>query len=54
MYFNDPSQGNSTNCYIILGPRDKAAPPTSQEIGKFPPKRVKYRWLSVALRPQKP
>ena len=26
---------------IILGPRDKAAPPTSQQINKFPPKRVK-------------
>ena len=31
------------NYYIILGPRDKAAPPTSQQIGQFPPKRVKYR-----------
>ena len=36
-----PSQGNSTNCYLILGLRDKAAPPTSQQINKFPPKRVK-------------
>ena len=27
--------------YLILGLRDKAAPPTSQEINKFPPKRVK-------------
>ena len=35
------SQGNSTNYYLILGPRDKAAPPTSQQINKFPPKRVK-------------
>ena len=43
MYFNHPSQGNSVNYYIILGPRDKAAPPTSQQIGQFPPKRVKYR-----------
>ena len=43
IYFNHPSQGNSTNYYIILGPRDKAAPPTSQQINKFPPKRVKYR-----------
>ena len=36
-----PSQGNSTNYYLILGLRDKAAPPTSQQINKFPPKRVK-------------
>ena len=43
VYFNHPSQGNSTNYYIILGPRDKAAPPASQQIGQFPPKRVKYR-----------
>ena len=42
VYFNNRSQGNSTNCYIILGPRDKAAPPTSQQIHKFPPKRVQY------------
>ena len=42
IYFNHPSQGNSTNYYIILGPRDKAAPPTSQQINKFPPKRVNY------------
>ena len=42
LYFNHPSQGNSTNCYFILGPRDTAAPPTSQQIGQFPPKRVKY------------
>ena len=35
------SQGNSTNYYLILGLRDKAAPPTSQQINKFPPKRVK-------------
>ena len=41
MYFNHPSQGNSTNYYLILGLRDKAAPPTSQQINKFPPKRVK-------------
>ena len=27
--------------YLILGPREKAAPPTSQQIKKFPPKRVK-------------
>ena len=40
-YFHHPSQGNSTNYYVILGLRDKAAPPTSQQINKFPPKRVK-------------
>ena len=33
--------GTSTNYYLILGLRDKAAPPTSQQINKFPPKRVK-------------
>ena len=41
VYFNYPSQGNSNNYYLILGPRDKAAPPTSQQINTFPPKRVK-------------
>ena len=41
VYFNHPSQDNSTNYYLILGPRDKAAPTTSQQINKFPPKRVK-------------
>ena len=42
IYFNHPSQGNSTNYYLILGPRDKAAPPTSQKKKKkIPPKRVK-------------
>ena len=41
VYFNHPSQGNSTNYYLILGLRDKAAPFTSQQINKFPPKRVK-------------
>ena len=41
IYFNHPSQGNSTNYYLFLGLRDKAAPPTSQQINKFPPKRVK-------------
>ena len=41
IYFNHPSQGNSTKYYLILDLRDKAAPPTSQEINKFPPKRVK-------------
>ena len=33
--------GTSTNYCLILGLRDKAAPPTSQQINKFPPKRVK-------------
>ena len=42
IYFNHPSQGNSTNNALILGLRNKAAPPTSQQINKFPPKRVKY------------
>ena len=37
------NQGNSTDCYIILGHRDKAAPPTSQQVGQVAPKRVKYR-----------
>ena len=41
IYFHHPSQGNSTNYYLILGLRDKAAPPTSQQINIFPPKRVK-------------
>ena len=41
IYFNHPSQGNSPSCYLILGHRDKAAPPTSQQINKVPPKRVK-------------
>ena len=41
VYFHYPSQGNSTNYYLILGLRDKAAPPTSKKIDKFPPKRVK-------------
>ena len=41
IYFHYPSQGNSTNYYLILGLRDKAVPPTSQQINKFPPKRVK-------------
>ena len=41
VYFNHPSQGNSTKYYLILGHRDKAAPSTSQQIQKVPPKRVK-------------
>ena len=41
IYFNHPSQGNSTNYCLILRPRDKAAPPASQQINKFPPKRMK-------------
>ena len=43
VFGSHPSQGKSTNYYIILGSRDKAALPTSQQIGHFPPKRVKYR-----------
>ena len=39
--FHHISQVNSTNYYLFLGLRDKAAPPTSQQINKFPPKRVK-------------
>ena len=41
IYFHHLSQGNSTNYYLILGLRDKTAPPTSQQINKFPPKQVK-------------
>ena len=41
IYFNHPSQGDSTNYYLILGPWDKAAPPTCQQINKLPLKRVK-------------
>ena len=41
IYFYHPSQGTSTNYYLILGLQDKAAPSTSQQINKFPPKRVK-------------
>ena len=41
IYFNHPSPGNSTNYYLILRPRDKAAPPASQQIKTFPMKRVK-------------
>ena len=37
MYFNHPSQGNSTNYYVILGHRDKAAPPISQHVFFFNP-----------------
>ena len=40
IYFNHPSQSNST---VILYPRDTAATPTSQQIGQFPLKRVKYQ-----------
>ena len=36
IYFNHPSQGNSTNYYLILGLRDEAATSTSQQINKFP------------------
>ena len=41
IYFHHPLQGTSTNCYLILGLQDKAAPPTCQQINKFFPKRVK-------------
>ena len=41
IYFYHPSQGTSTNYYLILGLQDKVAPPTSQQINKFPPKQVK-------------
>ena len=41
IYFNHPSQGNSAYYYLILGLRDKAAAPSSQQINKFSPKRVK-------------
>ena len=34
--FNHPSQGNSTNYSIILGPLDKAAPPTGQQNRAIP------------------
>ena len=52
--FNHPPQGNSTNYYLILGPRDKAAPPTSQQIKQFPPKRVKNlaTLSSIFIHPQ--
>ena len=39
--YNHPSQRNSSNYYLILGPRDKAAPTTSQQMNEFPPQRVK-------------
>ena len=32
IYFHHPSHGNSANYCLILGLRDKAAPPTSQQI----------------------
>ena len=42
IYFNHPSQGNSTNYYLILGsPRQIPQVNTSQQINKFPSKRVK-------------
>ena len=41
IYFHHPSQGTSTNYCLIPGLRDKTAPPTSQQINKFPPKWVK-------------
>ena len=33
----------TTKVLYHSGPRDRVAPPTSQQIGQFPPKRVKYR-----------
>ena len=41
IYFHHPLQDNSANYYLILGLRDKAEPPTSQQINKFLPKRMK-------------
>ena len=41
IYFDHPSQGNSTNYYVIRDPRNKAAPTT----GQFPPKQLKYRYI---------
>ena len=35
IYFHHPSQGSSTNYCLILGLRDKAAPPTSQQINSL-------------------
>ena len=32
VFIHHPSQGNSTNYYLILGLQDKAAPSTSQQI----------------------
>ena len=49
IYFNHPSRSNSTNYYLILGPSDKAAPHTRQQIGQFPPKRVEYRQVHPFL-----
>ena len=49
IYIHHPSQGSSTNYYLILGLRDKAAPPTSQQIKKMPPKRVKNLASSIFI-----
>ena len=51
IYFNHSSQGNSADYYIILGPKDKAAPPTSQQINKFPPKRANHLALPSSISP---
>ena len=50
VYFNQPSQGNSTNYYLILGPRNKAAPPTStcKNIKKYK-KKWFYNFYTAAL-----
>ena len=41
IYFNHPSQGNSTKLLSHSGSPRQAAPPISHQINKFPPKRVK-------------
>ena len=46
LHDNHPSQGNSTHCYIILGSRDKAASPTSQQIGSTPSEASEVSTLS--------
>ena len=40
---------NGLNYYVIQGPRNKVVPPTSQQIGQFHPKRVKYRHRHLFL-----
>ena len=46
LHDNHHSQGNSTNCYIILGSRDKAASPTCQQIGSTPSEASEVSTLS--------
>ena len=46
VYFNHLSQGNLTTISFWI-PRDKVAPPTSQQIGQFPRKQAKYWHRSV-------